>query len=122
MQKVLIGLLVVVVIGGAVWFLSSSSGPGPEQVVEEFFALVKAGDFQTAWDDYLSDAGKVGSSLEEFKTVFGVFGLLGDLIVGDAVINGDVATVNISVAGSGLETFPLPLVKEGGKWKVGKGA
>jgi hypothetical protein len=115
-------LVIIVVIGlilTGVFFGTHFVGPGPQQVVDNFFQLIKADKYQEAYDNYLSEDIKSAANFEQFQTAFQTFKLVNNLTTSKAVIDGDSATVNVTAELFGSEdTFPFTLKKENGKWKL----
>ena len=99
------------------------SGASPEEVVEAFYGAVGDNDAAAACDLVTEETAQQAADQEdadscEEATSFGDGAELADSIeVGDATIDGDTATVEVSSSaqeGSGS----VDLVQEDGEWKI----
>ena len=121
-------LLALLVAASAALVAGCGGGDGdsPETVVEDFYAALEDGDAGAACDllssSAVEDSTAGGGSCEEVfqqtidsGTIAAAFGAIGDIEIGEASIDGDTATVDIT---AGDQEDEVPLVKEDGDWKI----
>jgi len=96
-------------------------GGNPEEAVDALYSAAADGDAGTVCENLSAaaeeaaagDADSCEEGLEPLLATAGAF--LGEFEVGEASVDGDTGTVEVSFAG---ETSDVPVVQEDGEWKV----
>ena len=96
-------------------------GENPEDAVSDLYAAAVDGDAGTVCENLsaaaVADAEAEGGSCEEAlePLLAGAGAFLSEFEVGEATVEGDSGTVEVSFAG---ESEDVPVVEEDGEWKV----
>jgi len=114
----LVIIIIAALVGGLIissyWFLFKS---GPEQVVQRYLMAYLEEDLATMQSLQTQDSAGLMLQIPKFQT----------LDVGKAQIQGQTASVPVTIKGTGLpgitfgpleNTIEVPVVKEDGQWKV----
>jgi len=124
MKKVLVLACILALIASVAVLVGCGSGSGsssqtPQQVMAAFWAAAKSQDTNASWNMLSADSQKALADKTAWAAA--IKSAAGSTAkVGKATINGDTATVEVTVSGtSGQDqTTSMRLVKENGVWKV----
>ena len=126
MRKVLVLACILALLASAAALVgcgsgSESSSQTPEQVMQAFGAAAKKGDANGSWNMLTVESQKALKSKSAWAAATKPAASGGTkFTVGKTTINGNKATVDVTVTPSGGkgQTTNFPLVKENGVWKV----
>lgn len=124
MRKVLLLVCILALLASVAALVgcgSGSSSQTPEQVMQAFWAAAKKQDTNASWNMLSVESQKALKNKSAWEAAIKPAASSGEKItVGKATINGNEATVDvtISVSGGQSQTTSMPLVKENGVWKV----
>jgi hypothetical protein len=127
MRKVLVLACILALLASAAALVgcgsgsSGSSSQTPEQVMQAFWAAAKKGDANGSWNMLSAGSQKALKDKSAWEAAIKPAASSGTkFTVGKTTINGNKATVDVTVTPSGGkgQTTNFPLVKENGVWKV----
>lgn len=122
MKKVLVLACILALIASVAVLVgcgSGSSSQTPQQVMAAFWAAAKSQDTNASWNMLSADSQKALADKTAWAAA--IKSAAGSTAkIGKATINGDTATVEVTVSGAAGQdqTTSMRLVKENGVWKV----
>ena len=126
MKKALLLMCVLALLAPAAVLLGCGSGGNgsgsktPQQVMQAFWDAGQKQDATTSWNLLSAETQKVLKSKSVWdEAIKATKDTSGKLTIGKATINGDKATLKVTVTSGGKSTpSDMPFVKENGEWKI----